>query len=271
MIKSGVITHGHWQHQEFEPAEALRDTIKCFWHNKRSFENTASEFQVMPDSSTEIIFYFGSPCYLVVNESRHLLSSPFMIGLLEQPAVFAAANHLEIIGIRCYPWTVYNLLGLPVANGGVQMLQHPVAQLLPVLKEYIACGNVEKALDHVQQYFLRACARITTDNPLSKAGAAMSEANGTLPVSSIAAAAHSTVRTLERKFRQSSGHTVKDISGLMRFEQVRNRLLLQPDTGLAGLALEAGYTDQAHLSRAFKRYSGITPAAFARNAKQAKS
>ena len=88
-----------------------------------------------------------------------------------------------------------------------------------------------------------------------------------MPVSQVAAAAHATVRTLERKFKQSSGHTVKDVSGLMRFEQARNRLWTQPDEDLAALAHELGYTDQPHLSREFKRYSGTTPAAFARKAR----
>jgi AraC-like DNA-binding protein len=56
-----------------------------------------------------------------------------------------------------------------------------------------------------------------------------SNANGTIPVSQVAAAAHATVRTLERNFKQSSGYTVKDVSGLMRFEQVRNQLWLNPE------------------------------------------
>ncbi len=98
----------------------------------------------------------------------------------------------------------------------------------------------------------------------------MRAANGTMPVSQVAAAAHATVRTLERNFKASSGHTVKDVSGLMRFEQARNQLWLYPDSGLAGLAHELGYTDQSHLSREFRRYSGITPAAWARKAKKAK-
>ena len=96
----------------------------------------------------------------------------------------------------------------------------------------------------------------------------MREAHGTLPVSQVAAAAHATVRTLERKFKQAAGFTVKDALGLMRFEQVRNHLWQHPAANLAGLAQELGYTDQAHLSREFKRCSGTTPAAFARKAKK---
>jgi AraC-like DNA-binding protein len=120
----------------------------------------------------------------------------------------------------------------------------------------------------VKAYFVDLRSRVAIDSMLFKAGAAMREANGAMPVSQVAAAAHATVRTLERKFKQSSGHTVKDVSGLMRFEQVRNQLWLDPRSNIAGLAQELGYTDQSHLSREFKRYSGTTPAAFARKARK---
>jgi len=193
-----------------------------------------------------------------------------MMGLLNQPALFYAKNRLEIIGIRYFPWTVFDLLGLPSGKDGLRILEHPVARLQSTLNESIQAGRMEEAIIQVKQYFLDARSRIAIDSMLFKAGVAMRKANGTLPVSQVAAAAHATVRTLERKFRQSSGYTVKDVSGLMRFEQVRNQLWLYPNSNLAGLAHELGYTDQSHLSREFKRYSGTTPAAFARKAKKGK-
>jgi AraC-like DNA-binding protein len=189
-----------------------------------------------------------------------------MIGLLNQPVHFCAENSLEIIAIRCYPWAVFNLLGLQSNTNGVHNLEHPVASLHSTLKEFINAGKIEDAIDLVKLHFLNTPQ--TTDIILAKAGTAMTNANGSLAVSEIANAAHATVRTLERKFRQSSGHTVKDVSGLMRFEQARNKLWHDPKTSLAALAYELGYTDQSHFSREFKRYSSTTPAAFARNAKK---
>ncbi|GAB3772964.1 hypothetical protein GCM10028818_13800 [Spirosoma horti] len=187
-----------------------------------------------------------------------------MLGLLNQPVVFYTKNRLEIIGIRCFPWTVFDLLGLPSGKDGVPIVEHPIAQLQATLAKWIQAGKIDEAVAQAKQYFLDARLRTATDHTLVKAGVAMREANGTMPVSQVAAAAHATVRTLERKFRKSAGYTVKDVSGLIRFEQVRNHLQLYPDTNLAGLAHELGYTDQAHLSKEFKRYSGTTPAAFAR-------
>jgi AraC-like DNA-binding protein len=258
------------QHQEFEPPEQLRDTIKCFWHNKRESGETGSSFEVQPDGYTEIIFHFGSGCSIVHHDGLQPLPSPFMMGLLNQPAVFYSKNRLEIIGIRCYPWTVFDLLGLPSDKNSVHIFEHPIAQLQPALNNWIEAGRIGDALAELKQYFLNARSRVDIDSMLFKVGVAMSKTKGTLPVSQVAEAAHATVRTLERKFKQSSGYSVKDVSGLMRFEQVRNHLWLYPDANLAGLAHELGYTDQSHLSREFKRYSGTTPAAFARKAKKGK-
>ncbi len=254
------------QHQEFEPSEELRDTIKCFWYTRRDVGEQQASFEVVPDSYAELIFYFGDP--ISYQGGLQPLPSPFLVGLLGQPVLFYSKNRLEIIGIRCFPWTVFDLLGLPPGNDEVRVIEHSVAQLQSTLDTCIQAGRIEEAVAQINQYFLNARSQMASDHMLAKAGVAMREAAGTMPVSQVAVAAHATVRTLERKFRQAAGHTVKDVSGLMRFEQVRNHLWLDPDVNLAGLAHELGYTDQAHLSREFKRYSGTTPAAFARKAKR---
>lgn len=256
------------QHQEFEPPEELRDTIRCFWYNKRESGELQSSFEVLPDGYAEIIFHFGAGCSIFYQGNWQPLPSPFIMGLLNQPVLLNADGRLEIIGIRCFPWTVFDLLGLPSGKDGIRLLEHPIGQLQSALNNLIQAGRIAEALAEIKQYFLKERAQIADDSVLSKAGIAMRETRGSMPVSQVAAAAHATVRTLERKFKQSSGYTVKDVSGLMRFEQVRNQLWLDPGIPIAHLAYVLGYTDQAHLSREFKRYSGTTPAAFARKVKQ---
>lgn len=255
-------------HQEFEPPEELRDTIKCFWYNRRGPETLQASFEVIPDGYAEIIFHFGSLSSISSNGNLQPLPSPFMIGLLNQPVHFYAENRLEIIAIRCFPWTVFDLLGLPSGKDGLRIFEHPIAQLQSSLNEFIHAGRIGEAVAQISQYFLDALSQVAVNSMLFKAGVAMKKSNGTMPVSQVAEAAHATVRTLERKFKQSSGYSVKDVSGLMRFEQARNQLWHNPDFNLASLAHKLGYTDQSHLSREFKRYSGTTPAAFARKAKK---
>lgn len=255
------------RHQEFAPSAALQNAIKCFWHLQKDFE-TPSSFEVVPDGYAELIFYFGNLRSSFYQDGLQQLPSPFMIGLLNQTAVFQVQGHFEIIAVRCFPWTVFDLLGLPSGKESLRVLEHPIAKLQPQLKELIQSNRIADAMALLEKYFLATQEQLATDHTLSKAGKALKEARGSLAVSQVAEAAHATVRTLERKFRQSAGHTVKDVSGLMRFEQVRNRLWTDPKSNLASLAEEFGYTDQSHLSREFKRYSGTTPAAFARKAQQ---
>ncbi|MBO9701937.1 MAG: AraC family transcriptional regulator [Sporocytophaga sp.] len=257
------------QHQEFEPPKELKDAIQGFWYTSIDFEKLPSGFEVLPDGYAEIIFHFGSDCSISYHGTMLPLPSPFLIGLLEQPVHFHGKGHLQIIGIKCFPWAVFDMLGLPASKESVRTFEHPIAQLHSTLDHLVLAGKIREALTEVKQYFLNVHSKINTDSMLIKAGMAMREATGTIPVGQIAAAAHSTIRTLERNFKRSSGHTIKDVSALIRFEQVRNQLFLKPDTNLAGLAYELGYTDQSHLSKEFKRFSGITPAAFARKAKKA--
>ena len=255
------------QHQEFEPPEELQNIIKCFWYTSRDFGELQSNFEILPDSYAEIVFHFGSACSISYNGVLQPLPSPFLMGLLDHPVFLNTQSRLEVIGIRCFPWTVFNLLGLSPAKDSVHIFKHPISDLQSTLEKLIHADGIDKAIVELQQYLLNA-QRIAVDTVLFKAGAAMREANGTMRVSDVATAANVTVRTLERRFKQSSGYTVKDVSGLIRFEQIRNRLWLYPGSNIAALAQELGYTDQSHLCKEFKRYSGTTPTAFCKKRKQ---
>jgi len=258
-------------HQEFEPPEELRNSIQNFWHTSINFnEVPATGLEVLPDGYTEIIFLFGNPCSIAQEGGLQPLPSPFLMGLLGKPVLLHGTGQLEVLGVKCFPWTVFDLLRLPPGTDALRLFKHPIAGLQPVLAKHVEAGQIVEALGQLKQHFINDRTNIATDNTLFKAGTAMSKANGTMPVSRVAEAAHATVRTLERKFKQAAGYTVKDVSGLMRFEQVRNHLWFHPDVSLAGLAQGLGYSDQAHLSKEFKRYSGTTPAAFARKAKDRK-
>ncbi|UEG54094.1 helix-turn-helix domain-containing protein [Mucilaginibacter daejeonensis] len=258
------------KHQEFPPPEPLLDTVRCFWHNDQDHGPELSSFEVIPDGYTEIIFHFGNGCSVMSDGVLIPLPSPFMIGLLDRPVKFYAQGRSQILGIRCFPWTVFDLLSIPSGQNSINVLHHPIASLHSSLAELVHVGHINEAIEILTHHLLEMRSSVPHNSLLFKAGAAMLKANGKMPVSDVAEASHTTIRTLERNFKHSSGHTVKDVSALMRFEQVRNRLWLDHEVNLAALAHEAGYTDQAHLSREFKRYAGTTPAAFARKARQEK-
>jgi AraC family transcriptional regulator len=68
---------------------------------------------------------------------------------------------------------------------------------------------------------------------------------------------------LSRSFRRRFGLTMTDYLRGRRLEAA-SRALLETSHGVARIASEHGFSDQAHFTRAFKRATGLTPAAFRR-------
>jgi AraC-like DNA-binding protein len=60
-------------------------------------------------------------------------------------------------------------------------------------------------------------------------------------------------------FRQAVGLTPKVYCRLLRFGRVIDRLKTPTPVSWAGLALTAGFSDQAHFNREFRGFAGVTP------------
>jgi AraC family transcriptional regulator len=63
---------------------------------------------------------------------------------------------------------------------------------------------------------------------------------------------------LARVFRKQFGMTVGEYQRRLRLAWA-GKELLRGDTDLATLALEAGFADQSHFTRAFRWMTGMTP------------
>ena len=82
---------------------------------------------------------------------------------------------------------------------------------------------------------------------------------GRIRVEALASALGCSRRHLVNRFAEDIGAPPKVAARLVRFETVRRRLGTAP---LARLAAEAGFADQAHLTREFAALAGAPPTAF---------
>lgn len=81
-------------------------------------------------------------------------------------------------------------------------------------------------------------------------------------MSNLAKHCHLSVRQFERRFKLLTGFTPKLMARLIRFEALRDQLLAAPVTRSTDLAYNFGYTDQIHMIRDFKTFTGWTPTQF---------
>lgn len=72
---------------------------------------------------------------------------------------------------------------------------------------------------------------------------------------------------LSRAFRRYIGHGIGDELRRVRVEIAR-RAIATSDASLAQIAADAGFADQSHLTRAFRRVFGTTPSTYRRSPKR---
>jgi transcriptional regulator GlxA family with amidase domain len=66
-------------------------------------------------------------------------------------------------------------------------------------------------------------------------------------------------RQLRRRFHHAVGYGPKTLHTVLRFKRLVDALRGRPGADLATIAFELGYSDQAHMSRESRRWSGRTP------------
>jgi AraC-like DNA-binding protein len=86
---------------------------------------------------------------------------------------------------------------------------------------------------------------------------------GQLSLDDFAAAAGVGVRQLRRRCLKQSGLAPKQLACILRFRHALARLRCG-EQSLAGLALNCGYYDQAHMIREFRNLAGISPGRYLR-------
>jgi AraC-like DNA-binding protein len=85
---------------------------------------------------------------------------------------------------------------------------------------------------------------------------------GSTDVRAVASAVNTSSRTLQRRLREA-GLTYAGLVQQVRCEAA-SHLLMEPGQTVRDVARKLGYSDPAHFTRAFHRWTGLTPRAFRR-------
>ena len=107
-----------------------------------------------------------------------------------------------------------------------------------------------------------ATARDTARHLRKVIGALMEKGRCQPDIQSVAALMNTSVRTLQRRLREI-GLTYAGIVQQARCAEAR-QMLKDGGRNIGEIARALGYSDHAHFTRAFQRWTGVTPHAFRR-------
>ena len=232
---------------EWPAPAALRDAVACLWAQVTTADGDRDGL-VLPDGCTDLIWEQGRGAYVAGPDTGPV------------PTVLAAGT--VVVGVRFRPSAGGPALGLPLSELRDQRVD--LADLRPADARRLAAGldpgtAASRALDIT-------AALVAEGAPdLAVARAARLLRDPRARTEDIAADVGLSLRQLRRRCHAVVGYGPKTLQRVLRFRRFVARIDAHPDVlDLAAIAAEAGYADQAHLTRECARLAGLTPAALVR-------
>lgn len=246
-------------YREFRPRPQLARFIEAFW----ILEGAGNGPQrIFPDGCSEIILNFGDPFHQVHDDGvRHPQPRSFLVGQMLRPIVVEPSARAGVFGIRFHPGGAAAFFRVP---------QHELTDRMTGLDLLWGSELTQRVLDaatdtervaSVEACLAPRIAR-SPDALVEAAVAAILAAGGALSIESLATRLGTSRRRLERHFQTDAGLTPKHLARIIRFHRVLRAMERPWGHRAVDLALDAGYSDQAHFIREFKEFTGLTPASY---------
>ncbi len=224
-------------YREYPPLDALSCAVNVAWTLRLSETESAIEHLAVPDGCIEVISRRGGSSHW-----QRPQPACFVAGLIDRPARLRMSGPAQFVALRLWPWTWSWLCGAPLAirNDWIALEESAAPSAL---------GGVLERLPDDWEGLGGMLARI--DASERRMAQAALDATGT---SQMAGQCGASTRACQRWFVRHAGLTPRSFRRLRRFEQAW-RELQHSGEDLAAQASAAGFADQAHMAREFRRYA----------------
>lgn len=251
-----MISASHGQSfRERGPVRAISGLVTCVWVQQIA-PTAAGHYahHTVPNGATELLCVIGESPRVVGPQTTHAAS-------------LATAG--SVVGVRFWPGAAGALLGLPIdllADLDVEATALLDADAVARLTEAVATAPSPWAAATVLESFVAE--HVSGRTPDLVALRAAHRLRGRIDLRTLCQDLEMSERQLRRRVRAAVGVGPKELQRMLRYQRfvALAHADARPATGLARLAADAGYADQAHLTREAVRLGGRTPSAMLREA-----
>jgi AraC-like DNA-binding protein len=254
-------------YREYSPHPALVPYVKCYWSlDLPPSEDVAS--QRFLAEGVEVAFSFAGPLLIDSGNGhpRAAQGTCILSGPMTTPMRMQYGGVLDLLGI-CFR-----------AGGAYPFLPYPASELVDT------CASVDDLLgtevlrfvDRVRNdatprqrvaaldaFLLAQLGRARHDDVRIRRALGTTETlGGRASVDELARLAGLSKRQLERRFKECVGIPPKQLCRSLRFKSVFKCLASSPAERWSSVAVAYGYYDQSHMINEFRRFTGMSPAAY---------
>ena len=247
-VKDG---QGEVIYSEFNPADALKNLIYCYWQLRTpNILDSPYDYRVVSDGCIDVFFNL-----------KHTRKS-FVMGFCHKYWEFSIGKEFNYAGIRFYPSVFPQLFGVPAQT--LSNKDQPLAPILPHLANFIAEEINEDfdqsipKLDHLLNSMVQENTP-QADPRFQRAFMEILNKNGHLETERDLDTGLSP-RQLRRLFNHYIGTTPKSFCQVVRFQYILNAKPSKQSLRDNKIFYDVGFYDQAHFIKDFKKFYGVTPA-----------
>lgn len=246
IVAAGVVASSDYR--EFRPSGALSRHLICTWVEEIGAGDRPFTQRVLPDGCIDLVYMDGDltvagPATGVIDVSMTPASTA--VGVRIRPGLAHRVLDARAAEVRDRSVRLADLWGTS-ADAIVERLQD----------EATAAGQIAILEDAV----LGQAASLTGEDETFASAAAWLAGNSDARLPAARGPVDLTSRYARRQFDTVVGYGPKFFQRVMRFQRLLD-LAARPHVRLVELALDAGYADQAHMTREVQALAGQTPTA----------
>jgi AraC-like DNA-binding protein len=237
---------------QVNPDKSLASYIDAYWTATGDSINAVTE-KILPDGCIDIIFNLGTDCITDNGASNIQSEKIYLVGTMTRFKETVMHGDTKLIGVRFKP------AGFSAFHKFSSL--HEITDKTVEYEKPFLFDLKKISFDHVtyfNQFFF---------DKLKKPSYFLLEVietiqihKGQIKVEVLASKHFTTVRQLERSFKQHIGISPKELINLIRYQNAMTAFQKRkPKESILSIALDYGYYDHAHLANEFKRYNGVIP------------
>jgi AraC-like DNA-binding protein len=259
VLKTAAADRSRYRHERYHPSADLDPYVEHYWVVEWDLRGLAPErAETLPHPSVHMVFERDGGS-LIWGAAR----AKFSRLLEDKGGVFA---------VKFTPGGFYPFVGVPVSRFSDRTV--PIHDVFGAEGDAMDRAVLAESSDteriNIVEGFLRARRTDPDENVLrvTEIIYAVAKERGILKVEDLVERYGMNKRTLQRLFAKYAGVSPKWVIQRYRLHEAAEQLATGAPVNQAELALNLGYSDQAHFVRDFKAIVGISPAAYARAARQ---
>ncbi|PJZ84662.1 helix-turn-helix transcriptional regulator [Leptospira harrisiae] len=199
-----------------------------------------------------------------IHKDIHALPSISLSGLRKSVKHNLLSEGSEIIIIKFQPWGAFAFFNMPmnelkeIGISGYELFNK--TDLNDLHSRLLESEDQVSKTKHLENFLLKTIKKQTIDHRIFEAISQMNQSQGKIKINDIASNVNLSIDTFEKKFREITGGTPKQISSIIRMSRAIQEI--PKYKSFTRLAYDLGYFDQSHFIKEFKTFTGQTPSQF---------